>query len=138
MVGQHKGVVLEHDGDAVGRAHALDHDELAAGFHTKKRRVLARRRNHRARYQACSSHHVVGGTTLGEALDVALLANLALELGSAYKGAPPLLAVEVARARQLLDGTAYGDAPHAVGLRELHLGRNARAGRVHAACDLAL
>ena len=138
MVGKHKGVVLEHDGHAICRAHALDHDELAAGLHAKKCRVLTRRRNHRARHQARSGHHVVGGTTLGETLDVALLANLAFELGSAHKGAPPLLAVEVARARQLLDGTAHGDAPHAVRLRELHLGRNARAGRVHAACDLAL
>ena len=138
MVSQHKGVVLEHDGHAVGCAHALDHDELTAGLHVKKRRVLARRRNHRARHQARSGHHVVGGATLGKALNVALLANLALELGRAHKRAPPLLAAEIPRARQLLDGAAHGDASHAVGLRELHLGRNTRAGRVHAARDLAL
>ena len=129
VVDQHKGVVLEHDGDAVGRTHALDHDKLAAGLHAKERRVLARRRDHRARDQARARYHVVGGATLG---------NLALELGSTYKGAPPLLAVKVPRARQLLDGTAHGDAPHAVGLRELHLGRNARTGRIYAARDLAL
>ena len=138
MVGQHKGVVLEHDGHAVCRAHALDNDELAAGLHPKKRRVLARRRNHRARHQACSGHHVVGSATFGKALDVTLLDNLALELGRAHKRAPPLLAAEIPRARQLLDSAAHGDASHAVVLRELHLGRNARAGCVHAARDLAL
>ena len=138
MVGEHKGVVLEHNGDAVGRAHALDHDELAAGLHAKERRILARRRDHRARHQTRTRHHVVGSATLRKALNVTLLANLALELGSAHKGTPPLLAVEIPRARQLLDGTAHGDAPHAVGLRELHLGRNARASHVHAARDLAL
>ena len=138
MVCQHKGVVLEHDGDAVGRTHALDHDKLAAGFHAKKRRVFARRRDHRARHQTRARHHIVGSTALGKALNIAFLDNLALELGSAYKGAPPLLAVKVPRARQLLDGAAHGDAPHAVGLRELHLGRNARASRIYAARDLAL
>ena len=138
MVGEHKGVVLEHDGDAVGRAHALDHDKLAAGLHAKERRILVRRRDHRARHQACSGHHIIGSATLGKALNVTLLDNLALELGRTHKRAPPLLAVEIPRARQLLDGTAHGDAPHAVGLRELHLGRDARAGGVHAARDLAL
>ena len=98
MVGQHKGVVLEHDGHAVCRAHALDNDELAAGFHPKKHRVLARRRNHRARHQTCSGHHIVGSATLGKALNVTLLDNLALELGRAHKRAPPLLAVEIPRA----------------------------------------
>ena len=118
--------------------HELDHDKLTAGLHAKKRRVLARRRNHRARHQARSGHHIVGSTTLSKTLDVTLLANLALELGRAHKRAPPLLAAEIPRARQLLDGAAHGDASHAVGLRELHLGRNTRAGRVHAARDLAL
>ena len=138
MVGEHKGVVLKHDRDAVGRAHAFDHDKLAAGLHAKERRILVRRRDHRARHQTRTRHHVVGSTTLSKALDVTLLDNLALELGSAHKGTPPLLAAEIPRARQLLDGTAHGDAPHAVGLRELHLGRNARAGHVHAARNLAL
>ena len=138
MVGEHKGVVLEHDGHAIRRAHALDHDELAAGLHAKERRILARRRDHRTRHQTRSGHHVVGGTTLSKALDVTFLDNLALELGSAHKGAPPLLSVEISRARQLLDGATHGDASHAVRLRELHLGRNARAGRIHAARDLAL
>ena len=138
MVGEHKGVVLEHDGHAVCRAHALDNDELAAGLYAKERRVLARRRNHRARYQTRSGHHVVGSATLGKALNVTLLDNLALELGRAHERAPPLLAVEIPRARQLLDGAAHGDASHAVVLRELHFGRNARAGCVHATRDLAL
>ena len=97
-----------------------------------------RRRDHRARHQTRTRHHVVGSTTLSKALDVTLLANLAFELGSAHKRAPPLLAVEIPRTRQLLDGAAHGDAPHAVGLRELYLGRDARAGCVHAARDLAL
>ena len=99
MVNQHKGVVLEHDGHAVGRAYALDHDKLAAGLHAKERRILARRRYHRARHQTCTRHHVVGSATLGKALNVALLDNLALELGCTHKRASPLLAVEVARAR---------------------------------------
>ena len=138
MVGEHKGVVLKHDGDAVGRTHAFDHDKLAAGLHAKERRILVRRRDHRARYQTRTRHHVVGSATLSKALDVTLLTNLALELGSAHKGAPPLLAVEIPRARQLLDGAAHGDASHAVGLHEFHLGRDARTGRVHTVRDLAL
>ena len=81
------------------------------------------------------SEHLYSASGLA---NVTLLDNLALELGRAHKRAPPLLAVEIPRARQLLDGAAHGDASHAVILRELHLGRNARAGCVHATRDLAL
>lgn len=84
MIGQHKGVVLDHDGHAICRAHALDHDKLAAGLHAKKAassRVAATTVRDTKRAPATMSL----AAQLGKALDIAFLANLAFELGAHTK-----------------------------------------------------